>query len=90
MDKTLAHTALLKSVPIGLLLTVFLGPIGLLYATLRGGIIMIIIGIVILSHAYPFPVIIWWLSSCIWAVYALEKHNKKQLTALMQLTEHTP
>ena len=85
MDKTLAHTSLLKSVPIGLLLTVFLGPIGLLYATLMGGIIMIILGIVILSYPYPFPAILWWLGCCIWCVYAIEKRNRKHLIALNNL-----
>ena len=74
----------LKSVPIGLLLTVFLGPVGLLYASLRGGIFMIILGIIILSHPYAFPVILWWLLCCIISVYAIEKHNKRQLLLLNQ------
>lgn len=84
MDKTLTQLYFFKSVPIGLLLTVFLGPIGLLYASFIGGIVMIILGIVILSYPYPFPAILWWLSCCIWCVYAIEKHNKKQFIALNQ------
>src|SRR5579871_2010593 len=83
MDKTVLSPLLLKNVPIGLLLTVFLGPIGLLYASFYGGIIMIMIGIVLLSHPYFFPVILWWLACCIWCVHAIDKHNKKQLTILI-------
>jgi len=75
MDKTVYF---FKSVPIGILLAVFLGPIGLLYASFYGGIVMIILGIIILSYPYPFPVILWWLASCIWSVYAIEKHNKRE------------
>jgi len=82
MDKTYLQLRLFKSVPIGLLLTVFLGPIGLLYASLRGGITMVLIGIVIFSYPYPFPIILWWLLSCIWCVYSIEKHNKKLASGL--------
>jgi hypothetical protein len=69
---------LFKSVPIGLMLTIFFGPIGLLYASLRGGIIMILIGIILISYQYFFPILLWWIACCVWCVYAIEKYNKKQ------------
>lgn len=84
MDNTQRPIYYLKNVPLGLLLAVFLGPVGLLYASLTGGIVMITLGIIILSHPYFFPVILWWLISCIWSVYAIEKHNKRQLLMLNQ------
>jgi hypothetical protein len=83
MDSTpFYYSKMFKSVPLGLLLSVFLGPIGLLYASLRGGIIMILIGIVLISALYPFPIMLWWLACAIWSVAAIEKHNKKQLQQL--------
>jgi hypothetical protein len=66
-----------KSVAIALLFCILLGPVGLLYATFWGGVCMILIGIVVISALYPFPIILLWLACCIWGVKAIEIYNKK-------------
>jgi hypothetical protein len=68
-----------KSVAAALLFSVFLGPVGLLYASFWGGFIMIAIGIVVISSKFFFPVVLVWLISCIWSVGATEIYNKKVL-----------
>jgi hypothetical protein len=68
-----------KNTAIGLLFCVFLGPIGLLYASFRGGVAMIIIGIVVISSKLPFPIILLWIVCCIWSVKAIESYNRKLL-----------
>ncbi len=68
-----------KSLAGALLLSIFFGPIGLLYATTLGGIVMIILGCVTVSSLLPVPIIIVWLGSCIWSVVATNDHNRKML-----------
>lgn len=67
---------LLKSSVIALLLTVFLGPVGLLYASVTGGIVMIIVMFIVLSVKLPVPIIVAWIICPVWAVLAVNKHNK--------------
>ena len=66
-----------KSVAAALMFSVFLGPIGLLYASLWGGLLMILIGIVVISSQFIFTMILLWLICCIWSVSAVESYNKK-------------
>jgi len=67
----------LKSVAGALLFTVFLGPIGLLYASSMGGITMIILGLIVVSAKFPIPIILVWIGSSIWGVIAANRYNKK-------------
>jgi hypothetical protein len=66
-----------KSVAIALLFCIFLGPLGLLYASFWGGVSMILLGIVVISSLYPVPILLLWVVCCIWSVKAVELHNKK-------------
>lgn len=66
-----------KSVASALLFSVFLGPIGLLYASFWGGIFMSVITIVVVSCQFVFPIILTWMICCIWSVRAAESHNRK-------------
>ena len=66
-----------KSVAATLLFTVFLGPLGLLYATFWGGVFMIFLGFVVISSRYPVPVILMWIISCVWGVWAVNHYNEK-------------
>lgn len=75
-----------KSVAIGLLFTVLLGPIGLLYASFWGGLLMIILGIIVISSQFIFPIILLWIICCIWSVKALENYNRKLLN--LTLNQH--
>lgn len=73
-----------KNVAGALLFSVLLGPVGLLYSSVRGGIVMIILGFVAISSKLPVPIILVWLGACIWSVSAAERHNKKMLKALSE------
>lgn len=65
-----------KNVATALILSVILGPIGLLYSSFWGGVLMISIGIVVISSKLFFPIVIFWMICCIWAVGAVELYNK--------------
>lgn len=66
-----------KSVATALVFTVVLGPLGLLYSSFRGGILMLLIGLIVLSSKLMFPIILLWVTCCIWAVKSVEDYNKK-------------
>lgn len=68
-----------KSVAVALLFSVFLGPVGLLYASFWGGLLMIPLGIVVVSSRFFFPILFLWLICCIWSVGATEFYNRKIL-----------
>lgn len=66
-----------KSIAGALLFTVLLGPVGLLYASFWGGVIMIMVGIVVISNKFFFPILLVWLICSIWAVKSVESYNRK-------------
>jgi len=66
-----------KSLAGALLLSIFFGPVGLLYATTLGGLVMIILGCITASSLLPVPMIIVWLGSCVWSVMATNDYNKR-------------
>ena len=66
-----------KSVAGSLLFSVFLGPIGLLYASTFGGILMSIIGFAIVCTKLIVPIFIVWVITCMWSVIATNRYNKK-------------
>lgn len=80
MYNSQAHSALplpYKSVAAALLFSVVLGPVGLLYASFWGGFTMIVVGIVVISNKFIFPIILLWISCCVWGVGAVESYNRK-------------
>jgi hypothetical protein len=70
-----------KSMAVAVLLALFFGPLGLLYASVLGGLIMLGINLVILVIGtltfgigyFLFP--ITWLICVIWAIVAVQKDN---------------
>jgi len=68
-----------KSVGVALLFSAILGPVGLLYASFWGGFSMILVGIVVISSKFFFPILLLWLICCIWAVGAVEAYNRNLL-----------
>lgn len=69
----------LKNLATALLFSVFLGPVGLLYASTAGGITMIILGCIVASSLYLVPMILVWLTSCVWSVIAVNRYNQRIL-----------
>jgi hypothetical protein len=76
---------LYKSPAIALLFSAFLGPIGLLYASFWGGITMILVAIIVISHKYLIPILLLWPISCVWSMSAVEKHNTRLWKMMRQI-----
>jgi hypothetical protein len=66
-----------KSVAGALLFSILFGPVGLLYASFWGGVIMTMLGIVVISNKYLFLVLLLWLICAMWSVRAVELYNRK-------------
>jgi hypothetical protein len=64
-----------KSVGISIILTVLLGPLGVFYSSVTGGIVMciaaVVIGLVTLGFGLPFV----WIGSIIWGAVAVNQYN---------------
>jgi hypothetical protein len=67
----------MKSVAGALLFSVLLGPVGLLYSSLAGGIILIVLCFTALCGKFYGAASIFWLLSCIVSVAAVNHYNKK-------------
>lgn len=67
----------LKSVGVALLYTVLLGPLGLLYASIRGSVIMLLLALIVMSSHFWFLTLLVWIISCVWGVAAVESFNRK-------------
>lgn len=66
-----------KSTVLGLILAFFFGPLGLLYSTVLGGVIMIIVALIAFFILPIIGPIVAWLISFIWAFVALVLYNGK-------------
>ncbi|EKD55484.1 MAG: hypothetical protein ACD_60C00005G0011 [uncultured bacterium] len=68
-----------KSVAIALLFCAALGPVGLLYSSFLGGVIMILAGFFIFRAKLIGLLLLVWLISCILGVAAVNRYNAKIL-----------
>lgn len=66
-----------KSMGIAILLTVLFGPLGLLYSTVKGGIIMIVVGIVVGVLTLGLGALITWPVAIVWSYIATKKYNEQ-------------
>lgn len=64
-----------KSMTVAVLLTFFFGPLGLMYASVAGGLILMLVGLIGLI-IWPL-LLIPWLGSIVWAIIAVSNHNSK-------------
>lgn len=74
-----------KSLAGALLFSLFFGPIGLLYATTVGGVVMLVLGIAIIPTKLPVPIAIVWVGCCIWSVVATNRFNQKLMQKISNL-----
>lgn len=68
-----------KSVAGALLFSVILGPVGLLYSSLLGGVILIVLCFAAVSSKLFVALGVFWLASCVLSVAAVNRYNKKIL-----------
>ena len=66
-----------KSVGVALIFSVLLGPIGCLYSSLYGGVVLIFLSFTALSGKYYNAFFIFYLLSCILSVAATNAYNNK-------------
>ncbi|MEW7401323.1 hypothetical protein AB2S31_13830 [Elizabethkingia anophelis] len=64
-----------KSVGLAFILTFFFGPLGMLYSTVAGGIIMFILSIIIAIVTFGFGLFIKWPVCIIWGTLAASQSN---------------
>lgn len=70
MDRTLLAISTQKSAGTALLLTFFFGPLGMLYSTIPGAIIMILLSVPLALFTLGFSLLITWPICMIWAAVA--------------------
>lgn len=66
-----------KSMGMAVLLTVLFGPIGMLYSTIGGGILMIIISAIVAALTMGFGLLVTWPICIIWAALAVKGYNNR-------------
>jgi hypothetical protein len=66
-----------KNVGLAILLAVLFGPLGMLYATIPGAIIMIIVTAIVGVITLGLGTLITWPVCVIWAAVAANSYNKK-------------
>ena len=66
-----------KSMGVALILAFLFGPLGLLYASVAGGLILIVLGFVIGAATLGLALPIIWLASLVWAAIAVSSQNSK-------------
>jgi hypothetical protein len=66
-----------KSTGLAFVLALFFGPLGLLYSTVTGGIIMFFVSLFIGLVTFGFGLIIGWIICIIWAMIAVNSYNAK-------------
>lgn len=66
-----------KSVGIGLLLTFLFGPIGMLYATVWGGLLMMMVNLILGFATFGIGLFFTWPIQLIWVTLSIRSYNKK-------------
>lgn len=71
-----------KSVGIAILLTVLFGPLGMLYSTVPGALIMIVVSIVLGFFTLGLSLMLTWPISIVWGAMAASAHNQRAMAGL--------
>lgn len=79
---TVVVVAETKSVGIAILLTVLFGPLGMLYSTVSGALIMIVLSLVLAVFTLGFSIFLTWPVSVIWGAMAASEHNQRVLSGI--------
>jgi len=70
-----------KSTGLAIILAVVFGPIGLLYSSVLGAIVMFVVNIIVGIVTLGFGLFLTWPICGLWAALAVMSHNKKLLGA---------
>ena len=94
MNQSVSHTTVIvgsqmgaqKSMGVALLLAAAFGPLGLLYASVTGGIVMLVVDLIVAIFTLGFGLIIMWPIPIIWAAIAINKEREQQAALAHQTT----
>ena len=79
-----------KSMGTALLLAALFGPFGLLYASVLGGVVMLILTIVLAIFTFGLSIFLTWPVTMIWAAVAVNQHRDKQAELARQMAFGSP
>jgi hypothetical protein len=68
-----------KSMGVAILLTILFGPLGMLYATIPGALVMIVVSVLVAIVTFGLGLLITWPISIIWAAIATSRYNRRLL-----------
>lgn len=71
-----------KSTGVALLLTFLFGPLGLFYASVVGGVVMLLLGGALMLFTLGFGGLLVWPVCMIWAAVATSNYNKRLVMGL--------
>lgn len=71
-----------KSVGVALLLSFFFGPLGMVYSTIVGGLIMFILCLIVAAVTLGFGLFLMWPICMIWAAVAAAGYNKRLMASV--------
>ncbi len=71
-----------KSVGLAFLLAFLFGPLGMLYSTVTGALVMLLVDLVILIPTVGFGLLVTWPICVIWAVVAANSQNEQNIVAV--------
>jgi hypothetical protein len=66
-----------KNLAVGLVFTILLGPLGLLYASFWGGVILMPLAIYTIFNQFYALALLIWIACCMWSVRAIETYNRQ-------------
>ena len=73
-----------KSVGIALILSILFGPLGMLYSTIPGAVVMFIINVIALIATAGLGLFVTWPICAIWAAVAANNKNKQLLAGRLR------
>ncbi len=73
-----------KSVGVAFLLSFLFGPLGLFYASVIGGLVMLVLAVILFVILPVVGGILAWIASIIWAVVAANNANKQLHSQIQQ------
>lgn len=71
-----------RSVGVAILLTVLFGPLGMLYSTVAGALVMIAVSIVLAFFTLGFSILLTWPISILWGALAASTHNQRVISGV--------
>jgi hypothetical protein len=84
IHNTVVMVAPTKSVGVALLLAIFFGPLGLFYATVTGGVVMLIVSFLVGLVTLGFGLLVTWPICVVWSAIAANSHNAALLASHQQ------